>query len=175
MNKKDYIAIGTIIKTHGISGEIILAAKISDLLKNVKKSLFIEIDGLLVPFFINEIHPTSKERFRVKFDWVDSEPAAKKITTCIAYVPLKDIEHSEINIEDNYDILIGFMAIDTNLGELGVIEYTIDSNENPIMAISYKNTEILIPIQPEIVKDINYDEKTIYIESPEGLIDLYLE
>ena len=175
MNKQDCLAIGTIIKTHGIHGELIIEAKISDLFKNIEESVFLEIDGLLVPFFIEEIHPTSKERFRIKFDWVDSEPHAKKISNCQVYLPLKSISNSEIEFEDNYDILTGFMVIDAKYGNIGTIDYTIDSDNNPLMAITYKNTEILIPIHPDLIKDVNTEDKTISIKSPEGLIDLYLE
>jgi len=175
MNKQNCLAIGTIIKTHGIHGELVLEAKISDLFKNIEESVFLEIDGLLVPFFIEEIHPTSKERFRIKFDWIDSEPLAKKISNCPVYIPLKSITNSEIEFEENYDILIGFMVIDRKLGKIGTIDYTINSDDNPLMAISYKSREILIPIHPDLIKDVNTEEKTISIESPEGLIDLYLE
>lgn len=175
MNKQDCLAIGTLIKTHGIHGELILEAKIPDLLKDIKESVFLEIDGLLVPFFIDEIHPTSKERFRIRFDWVDSEPLAKKISNCPVYITLNSISHSKIEFEENYDILTGFMVIDTKYGKIGTIDYTIDSDSNPLMAVTYKNNEILIPIHPNLIKGINTEGKTISIESPDGLIDLYLE
>jgi len=65
MNKQDFLEIGSIIKTHGIHGELILEAKNPDLFENIKESVLLEIDGLLVPFFIAQTKLTGKDRLRL--------------------------------------------------------------------------------------------------------------
>jgi len=73
MNKKDCLQIGTIVKTHGVSGEVILEIKEPVLIELVRESVLLEIDGLLVPFFIAENRQTSNERLRIRFERVTTE------------------------------------------------------------------------------------------------------
>ncbi len=35
--------------------------------------------------------------------------------------------------------------------------------------------EILIPVVDPVIKKVDRDQRTIFIEAPKGLIDLYLE
>ncbi len=173
--KQDYFEIGTIVKTHGIHGELILEAKNPDLLENIKESVFLEIDGLLVPFFISEIKVNSRERCRIKFDWIDSEPQAKKLTNCSVLLHIDTISHTKINYEETLNLLEGFMVIDKTFGELGIINHVIENTNNPLMSITYNKVEILIPIHPDLIIDIDSPKKKLHINCPEGLIDLYLE
>jgi 16S rRNA processing protein RimM len=173
--KQDYFEIGNVVKIHGIHGELILEAKNPDLVENIEESVFLEIDGLLVPFFITEIKATSKERFRIKFDWIDSESKAKKLVNCPVHLPLNKISHSKIDFEENINLLEGFLVIDTVLGELGQISSVIENMNNPLMAVTYKKREILIPIHPDLIESINSKKKTITLNCPEGLIDLFME
>jgi len=173
--KQDFFEIGTIVKTHGIHGEVILEAKNSDLLENIKESVFLEIDGILVPFFIAEIKATSKERLRIKFDWIDSELNAKKLTNCAVHLHIDKISHAKIDFEENIDMLEGFLVIDKTIGELGIINYIVENTNNPLMSVTYRMREILIPIHPDLIENINSKKKTLTINCPEGLIDLYLE
>jgi 16S rRNA processing protein RimM len=173
--KKDFFEIGAIIKTHGIHGELILEAKNSELVENIGESVFLEIEGLLVPFFIAEIKATSKERFRIKFDWIKSESQAKKLNNCPVFLPLKNIKESTIDLEENLDLLVGFMVYDTKFGQLGEINFIVENSNNPLMSVNYNKNEILIPIHPDFIEEINTLDKLITIQCPEGLIDLYLE
>lgn len=173
--KKDFFEIGAIIKTHGIHGELILEAKNSELVENIGESVFLEIEGLLVPFFIAEIKATSKERLRIKFDWIESETQAKKLTNCPVFIPLNKISESAIDLEENFDLLVGFMVTDTKYGELGEINYVVENSNNPLLSLTYKKNEVLIPIHPDFIKEINTENKSITLQCPDGLIDLYLE
>ncbi|MDA3891452.1 MAG: ribosome maturation factor RimM [Salinivirgaceae bacterium] len=175
MNKQDFLEIGSIIKTHGIHGELILEAKNPDFFENIKESVLLEIDGLLVPFFIAEIRPMGKERMRVKFDWINSETKAKKLANRPVFIPNSNINLSEQQFIDNIELLKGFLVTDKKYGELGIIDHVIDNSNNPLMSITYKSQEILIPIHADFMMEVNQEKKSLFIECPEGLIDLYLE
>ena len=41
--------------------------------------------------------------------------------------------------------------------------------------IDRNGTEILIPMNDEFIKQVDKPNKTIHVETPEGLIDLYLK
>ncbi|MBI9069424.1 MAG: 16S rRNA processing protein RimM [Salinivirgaceae bacterium] len=174
MQKQDCLHIGTIIKTHGIHGELILEAKDPDLIENIKESVFLEIEGLLVPFFIDNISAQSTERFRIKFQWVDSDQSAKKIKHSFVYISNSEVTLSDDNFTTSPSLLENFTVIDKIHGELGIIEEIIQSNENQLMVIKSSNKELLIPYHNDFIKKVNSKKKLIYIETPEGLIDLYL-
>ena len=44
-----------------------------------------------------------------------------------------------------------------------------------LFQIKYQNKEILIPIINEFIEKINKDSKTIYLNTPIGLIDIYID
>lgn len=175
MNRQDFLEIGRIVKNHGIHGEVILEAKSSELLENIKESMAIEIDGLLVPFFIANIKPNGQDRFRIKFDWIDSEKQSAKLLNCSAFLPSADIDINTDQFEENYQLLEGFLVTDSQHGELGVIDFVTNDINNPLMSITYKKQEILIPLHPDFIKDIDQHKKTMLIESPTGLLDIYFE
>jgi ribosomal 30S subunit maturation factor RimM len=42
------------------------------------------------------------------------------------------------------------------------------------MQVFFKEKEILIPINPHVILDVDREKKEIQIDAPEGLIELYL-
>lgn len=172
MNKSDCLPIGTIVKTRGINGELIIEVADTNVFKNIKESILLEIDGLLVPFFITEFHQMSDTRARIIFDWTESEQKAKKLVNCEAYLPTKQLNITTETISPS--ILITFKVIDDNLGEIGQVSDYIENPANPLLVIKNKKNEIIIPFHQEFIMEVDPESKILYINTPEGLIDLYL-
>ncbi len=173
MNRKDALQIGFIVKTRGVNGELVLEAKESSVLENIKESVHLEIDGLLVPFFITQIHNISSTRVRVTFDWIDNENKAIKLVSCPVFIPTDIVKKSESGTLSP-TLLEGFKAIDQTHGEIGIVSQYIEQANNPLLIILKEKTEILIPFQPNLVQEIDTENKILYIDTPEGLVDLYL-
>lgn len=174
MNRENALEIGIIVKTRGINGEVILETKDSAIQENIKESLLIEIDGLLVPFFINHIHNVSSNRVRVILDWVDNENKANKLVNCAVFLETKNIA-TQNKEALSPSLLEGFNVIDSEKGSIGEVSQFVDQENNPLLIIKHNRNEILLPFQDQLIKQIDHDTKTIFIEAPEGLIDLYLE
>ncbi|MFA6403803.1 MAG: ribosome maturation factor RimM [Salinivirgaceae bacterium] len=174
MQKEDCLLIGTIVKVHGIHGEVVLDTNNPDIIENIEESAFLEIEGLLVPFFIDDWVATSNERFRIKFMWTDSESAAKKMVGCSVYLPLKSIELNEAEFVLKPHLLIGFMASDVTDGELGEIIDIIDNPTNPLIVILKENIELLVPMHVDFIKEVQTVKKSVLFNLPKGLINLYL-
>jgi len=173
MQKKDCLHIGTIVKIHGIHGEIVLETANPDLIENIEESALLEIEGLLVPFFIDEWTITSNERCRIKFLWVDSEPAAKRLVGCKLFLPTKNVELKQVDFTAKPNLMIGFMASDINKGELGVIMDIYDNPGNPLILIQKQGKELLVPLHNDFIKEIQLQKKTVIFNLPEGLTDLF--
>jgi len=74
-----------------------------------------------------------------------------------------------------YHEIKGFTIIDKNKGNIGVCNDVIDYAQQAIMQIISDKGEILIPIVDNYIKNVNRENHTIEIESPPGLIELYVE
>jgi len=173
MQKEDCYYLGKITKLHGFKGNLILHLDTDEpeLYENME-SVFVETNGMLVPFFFEFIQPHSRGKMLVKFEDVSPEEAEKLINKHL-YLPLETLPELEGN-DFYYHEIAGFKIIDENHGEIGVLQSVNDSGIQPLFEIKISDREILIPVVDEWIKEVNRKEKFIKIETPEGLVDLYL-
>ena len=64
---------------------------------------------------------------------------------------------------------------DVNFGEVGTITGVNDSTAQALFEVDQNGIEILIPMNDEFISKVDKPNKTIIVNTPEGLIDLYLE
>ncbi len=170
--------IGKFIKTHGVHGNLVLFIDDNiplDLLDSTileKEWVFVDMKGLPVPFFIveNGVKEFANDSFLIKLEGIDTN-AAKKMCPANVYVNIAYIENS-INIENDYNGIVGFSIHDQQLGEIGKVEYLLDIKENPLIAVNYNNQEVLIPIKSEHIINIDLEQKKISANFPENYIDM---
>ncbi|NRA92705.1 MAG: 16S rRNA processing protein RimM, partial [Psychroserpens sp.] len=62
----------------------------------------------------------------------------------------------------------------SNFGEVGTITAINDSTAQALFEIDRNGTEILIPMNDKFIVKVDRKAKVIEVETPEGLIDLYL-
>ena len=62
--------VGTLLKTHGIDGEIVVQLT-ADVDLEALQCIVLEIDGIFVPFFPTSVRPKSAETDLVSIDGVD--------------------------------------------------------------------------------------------------------
>ena len=179
--KNDCCFIGTIIKTHGISGELILKLDIDfpEDYNNMEHIVFIEIDEQLVPFFISQMKIRKQRKMQsaiVKFDDIDTIPQAKELLGYDLYVPVESLPQQKENKYHrvNFNQLIEFTVFDKQFGEIGKVDEILEFPDNPVFKIMKNNKEILIPVNDEFIKKVDKEKKIIEIEAPKGLIDVYL-
>ena len=168
--------IGKFAKTFGYKGELILKFDVSIPSGFEKtKVIFIKLDGLPVPFFIspNEIFIKDDQTAIIKLDDVDDEEKAKKLLgkeiSIENYIEQEKIDTSNINSFKNYKI------VDINIGEIGYFEKIIEIPNNPLIQLFKEEIEILLPFTEEIITKIDDKNKTIEVNTPKGLVDIYLE
>ncbi len=132
--------------------------------------MFIELNGGLVPFFIDSFRLKKENIALVKFEDVDSEEDAQALVGKEVFLSLEFIDESQQN---DLAALIGFEAIDSKHGNIGKVTDILDNTAQELFQISNGDQEFLIPITEEFIQKI--EGNTIYLETPEGLIDLFLE
>lgn len=175
MDKKDFFELGKIRKCNRKTGELSIRTNSEIPDGNNKPSLvFIEIDGGLVPFYVSSTRQRDSNTIQVLLEDYASLAKAQQFVDCAVFLPKNDLQDLESN-RFYYDEIIGFNVIDKNHGNIGILEDILDRPEQEILKINFKGKEILIPLVDEIFEKINHKKKQLFIDAPEGLIDLYLE
>lgn len=173
MQKEDLYYLGKITKVHGFKGNLILFADTDDQeFYKEAESVFIERDGIPVPFFFEFIQPHGKNKFLVKFEDTQAEEAARLVGKSV-FLPMETLPELE-GTDFYYHEIIGYRVIDAEKGDIGLIESINDSGLQALFEINFEGKQILIPIIDDWITGLDRKNKIIQINAPEGLIDLYL-
>ncbi len=174
MATEDYFQIGTVTKTRGLKGELQVFVAFDEPEKLKFTSLFIETGGKLVPYFVTFFKLPQKNVAYLLLEDVDTIEKAALLVKKNIFLPNKNKpkkKKSEFGLKD----LLHFIAVDENEGELGEI---IEIHEYPqqfVATVSYKNQEVLFPLNESIIKNIDVVKGVVLVDLPEGLLDVYLE
>jgi 16S rRNA processing protein RimM len=174
MANEDHFRIGSILKTKGLKGEMNMYVDFEDLDKIKFDAVFIEITGKLVPYFVGSLKYGQKNAAVISLEDVDTIEKASILVRKNLYLPNKlkpKKKKQEFTLKD----LVGFTAIDENEGELGVITAIHQYPKQLIAAVTYKNCEVLFPLNEDIIKRIDLVSEILTVDLPEGLLDIYLE
>ena len=163
--------IGYIKNTHNLNGELIFSIKDFFIKQFINtEQVFVDINNLPVPFFIDKIKPHNNQ-FIVKLNDVNTIDEASELIGCeisIDKTKLKSQNKDEIN---NLNELINYKVIDQENNLIGYVNNFIDFDKNNLLIVKDENNkEILIPINPNFIKEIKSDTIIVYL--PDGLIDI---
>jgi len=174
MKKDKTYYLGKIVKRYGLKGELL--AKIdTDEPENYEnlESVFLEINGKLIPFFLNKSTLHKTMTLRLHFEDVNSIEEADKLIGKSIFLPLDDLPELTGN-KFYYHEVIDFEAVDKERGKIGIIKEINDlSPQAYFIIVDEKNNEILIPVSDNFIVKVDRDNKAIIFKTPEGLIDLY--
>ena len=170
-DSEKYYQLGALIKSHGVKGGIVLEVELDISNEEILKMelVFVLIDKLPVPFFVDEIKTHSGNKFILKFEDINDIDAADEL--CINTVLVEKFMFPELEKEITLKDLVGFTVINNNIS-LGTITEYIDIELNPMFQIEKAGNELLIPANPDFITEIIEETKTIIVDLPDGLIDL---
>lgn len=164
--------LGTLAKTHGINGSLILRLSGFET-QDIKEpdTVFIEIDGLLVPFFVESFRDLSSREIIISFRDIDSADKAAELTDFPLWIPDNCITSRLKNQLPEAEI-IGYQVVDKQLGPAGTVTEMIDIVQNPLLKVFHNDREYFIPFHQDIVVGIDNVKKTILVDLPEGLFEI---
>src|SRR6056297_2514398 len=164
--------LGKVLKSHGKEGEIIVSLN-KELPETFLKmeSIFIEIDGGVVPFFVDEIRMKSSETAILKLEDIDGIEQVNELIDCYWYLP-KNVRDELNQVEyQPFGSLEGFTLIDQNDQKIGVVEGISDIPSNTLLQIRYKNRLIDVPANEETIYYIDKQKQILKNYIPEGLLE----
>ena len=175
MKKEDCFYLGKIVKKYSFKGELLakLDTDQPELYENLD-AIFIQVRNSLIPFFIESSQLHKSDLLRLKLEEVNTEADADSLLKSELYLPLELLPKLEGNTFYFHEI-IDFNIVDKNFGFVGIIKDVNDSTAQALFEIDREGTEILIPMNDQFIVEVNRKTKTITVETPPGLIDLYLD
>lgn len=175
MKKEDCFYLGKIVRKYSFKGELLIKLDTDqpELYENLD-AMFIDLRNTLIPFFVESSQLHKSDLLRVQFEDVTSEADADALMKSDIYLPLELLPKLKGN-KFYFHEVIGFTMKDKNYGEVGTITGINDTTAQALFEVENNGTEILIPMNDEFILNVDRENKTILVETPEGLIDLYLQ
>lgn len=174
MKKEDCFYLGKIVRKYSFKGELLIKLDTDEpeIYENLE-TLFINVRDTLIPFFIESSQLHKSNLLRVQFEDVCNEADADALIKSEVYLPLALLPKLDGNAFYFHEI-IGFTMTDTNHGEVGHIVAVNDTTAQALFEVKKDGKDILIPMNDKFIISVDRKTKTILVETPEGLIDLYL-
>jgi len=161
--------IGFISKLNSFKGELVLATNEEGFFD--EKFLFMMMDGIPVPFFVEDIFEKGGNVV-VKFEDINDEPAALQLVKHDVFIEQgkKKKSKGQVSIQE----LMSYRIIDAAFGDLGPIIRIEEYPQQEIAVCVVKEKEVLIPLNPDFIERIDDEKRTILVSLPDGLLDVYL-
>lgn len=182
INECDIFPAGTLVKTHGVKGEIVVQLD-RDIDIKQARCIVINIDGIYVPFFLDEIRMRSANSLLIHIDGINSESEAKELCGNDIYLLKSDYADcgQDTDEDDGFYLsdLIGFLVVTPEGQRIGRITDFDDSTENVVLMVAAvddsSDSISYIPIADELIEDIDKNKREIVMIVPSGLIGLNIK
>ena len=168
IRQEEVYKIGRLGKTHGVKGEVSFQFDDDIFDRTDADYLVLDIDSILVPFFMEEYRFRNDTVCLVKFCDIDTQQRAQELTGCDVYFPRTLAEEAED--VPSLASLVGFSIVDESSSKtVGRIANIDDSTVNILFELE---DGTLIPASNELIDDIDAEQQTITMNIPEGLLDI---
>lgn len=165
------ILLGRITKVSGYEGAIAVKLEKS-FCENIPgmESVFLEIEGKPVPFFISDSEYSGADILKLKFEGYDSIEKISEFTGCRVF--LTSGIPADNQIED-LERLIGYKVLTADNILLGSVKEVIPNPGQWLLNVnSAENREILIPFHEDFILNIDITLKILVMDIPEGLAEI---
>lgn len=168
IRQEEVYKIGKLGKAHGVKGEISFLFDDDVFDRTDADYLILDMDGILVPFFIEEYRFKTDDNALMKFEGIDTQERARELTGCEVYFPREMAEGDEEQL--SWVAIVGFELIDANSGKsAGRIASVDDATINILFELEDGK---LIPASEELITNVDTKKQQIFINLPEGILEL---
>ena len=158
--------IGQVLKSNGRDGELLVSfSGIAPEEIDLEEPVFIEFDGLPVPFYFESFTPRGNTRALVRLTGVRNLTDAEELVG-------RDVCAEDDLYEDEEEDLTGWTVLDADGTEVGTVTAHEDIPGNPCIWVETGHGEVLVPLREELVLDVDEQKETLRMTIPEGLLNL---
>lgn len=167
---EDLFRVGVIANTHGIRGEVKVFPTTEDPKRfDWLKEVLLDTGKEKMPLEIQKVR-YFKNLVIVKFKGIDNINDIEKYKGMDLYVTRENaipLEEDEYYIAD----IIG-AEVETEDGKLfGMLKDVLETGANLVYIVEHEGKEVLLPVIPDCVKDIDTEKKKVVVHIMPGLLD----
>ena len=171
MAYKCNILLGRITKTSGYEGAV--AVRLEKIFtENIPllESVFLEIEGRPVPFFISSLEYSGADILKLWFDGYNSNNKISEFIGCWIFLTSGTAINKNKAGPEN---LIGYSIFVEEDKLLGSISEVMTNSEQWLINVkSINKKDILIPFHEDFIVRMDKRKKVIFMNIPEGLTDI---
>jgi 16S rRNA processing protein RimM len=167
-----YIHIGKIVAPHGITGHVIIEHALGKPIhfKGID-AIFVEKNAAsFIPYFIQSAAAKTDTISHLQLEGINSREATAMLLGKKVWLPQDEFQ--KLVDKQSPLALLGYTVVEAGKS-LGVIQEVIEQPHQLMVTILYQGQEAYIPLHEESLKAVNHKAKTISVELPDGLLDLY--
>lgn len=174
ITRDEIIEIGTFNKPHGINGEISATFDYDiDVISDIE-CFITNINGIFVPFFAESIRAKNNCTALIKLDGIDDDKSVKFLVNHEIYTTKALFSTTQRNVDVDSDELpldyfIGFTIKNVAGETIGEITAVDCATENYLFIVE---SQTYIPATDDFITDIDFDNKVLEMNLPEGIFDL---
>lgn len=165
-----YIAIGRIVRAHGIRGELSVAV-LTDFPERfeITEWVYLGDEFEAEPYKIKK-HRWHKQNILLTLDGVTDRTEAEQLKGLLVQVPIE--ETMPLTDGDYYLYQIIDLPVVTTQGDtLGIISNVLETKANDVYVVSSEGQkEILLPAIPDVIKEVDLKAGKVVVELLDGLI-----
>ncbi|MCF8301716.1 MAG: ribosome maturation factor RimM [Bacteroidales bacterium] len=175
MEQDQLFYLGKIVKTYGTGTDLLVYLDVDEPSQyDGLDMVFIKVNEDYIPFFIEELNLRNNNTAVVSLEDIDDHEEADMYVNCELYLPVEALPPLTGN-QFYYHEIKGFRVEDVKHGDVGIIDDVMEMPQQDLFRVLYNDKEILIPVHDDIIQEVDRENKRIKVETPEGLIDIYLE
>ena len=169
MNKDKLIPVGSLVKHHGLKGELKVFLYNEDSETLVKGlSIWIETDNDFISYDLENVRG-SKNNLIIKFKNINSRDKSQFLVKKEIYVSRNDFP----DLDEGFYLndIIGFKIINDNKQVYGYLKDVLVLTGNEILVVDCDGKEVLVPNVEEFVKLFDFDKKLITVSNFEQFFE----
>jgi 16S rRNA processing protein RimM len=112
----------------------------------------------------------------VKFEDVNQREVSEKLAKKEVFTTQENLDNWVIEEEeyDSFSYLVGFDLFNQNQELLGKIEDVLELPQHELAQLNINGKEVLIPLDENLIIEIDEEKHAIHIHIVDGLLDIYL-
>ncbi|NNF01343.1 MAG: 16S rRNA processing protein RimM [Bacteroidia bacterium] len=135
--------------------------------------ILIEVNNSLIPFELLEFS-VKRNNAQALLSGIDNYDQALVLKGAEVFLPLEALP--KLSSKDFYlHEIKGFEILDVKSGSLGKIVDVFDLPQHTVASVIIREKEVLIPLRKDLIQKIDRAEKSILIDLPDGLVDMYMD
>ena len=170
---EERIRIGRIVAVHGVDGTLLVQHNLGKAspLRDVR-GLFLELaPGSLIPYFPLEGKTRSDSETLLRLEGVDTPEKARTLLRKAVWLPEPDFRR--LASRSAPITLLGYRVLASGR-DLGPVQEVIEQPHQLLFRLDVEGREVLLPVHEGTLRRIDNRTRTVEMELPDGLLDVYL-